>query len=619
MKTRMTTTELGSTGLQITRVGFGAWAIGGGGYDGGWGPQDDEDSIAAIHHALALGVNWIDTAAHYGFGHSERVIGRALAGVEPRPYVFTKGGLPEGPGRTKTRSLRRDSLLREVEGSLERLGVEAIDLYQIHWPIPDEEIEEGWSTLAELKERGVVRHIGVSNFNVQTASASAGHRAGGDPAAAVLADRPPDRSGAPPLRRAGRDRDDRVLADGLRPALRRHDAGADRGAARGRLAPSATSEFREPQLTQNLELVERLRRVAARHDTTPGAVAVAWTLRNPAVNGAIAGFRRPEQVDPIVAAANLSWTSRTSPRSKGAAEMAASRPQKIGFVGLGHMGGTMAARFLAAGWQVYGEERSRERAQDLVDQGLQWCDTPREVAKAAEVVFTSIPDDDALQTVGAGPSGILEGLTPGKVWVDLSTVSPRASREMAGRVREQGAAMLDAPVSGSVPQVQSGTLTIMVGGDEEAYARVEPVLEVLGTPTRVGENGQGLALKLAINISLAVQMLAFSEGLLLAARDGVDPKVASDVMTQSAIGSPMLKLRAPLVLDLPQEAWFDVGLMRKDIRLALAMAKDLGLGLPSAAAAVEVLDKAVELGYERRDIAALYEVLAQTSGGRPEE
>ena len=143
MTTALRTSELGATGLQITRVGFGAWAIGGGGYDGGWGPQDDEDSIAAIHRALALGVNWIDTAAHYGFGHSERIIGRALAGVAPRPYVFTKGGLPEGPGRTKTRCLKRDSLLREVEGSRERLGVEAIDLYQIHWPTPEEEIEEG--------------------------------------------------------------------------------------------------------------------------------------------------------------------------------------------------------------------------------------------------------------------------------------------------------------------------------------------------------------------------------------------------------------------------------------------------------------------------------------------
>src|SRR5918994_1949971 len=163
-KTSLKTAPLGTTGLEITRVGFGAWAIGGGGYDWCWGSQDDEDSIAAIHHALELGVNWIDTAAQYGFGHSEQVVGRALAGLERRPYVFTKGGQPEGPARATIQSLRRDSLLREVEASLERLGVEAIDLYQIHRPIPDEQIEEGWSTFAELKERGLVRHIGVSNF-----------------------------------------------------------------------------------------------------------------------------------------------------------------------------------------------------------------------------------------------------------------------------------------------------------------------------------------------------------------------------------------------------------------------------------------------------------------------
>jgi len=275
----------------------------------------------------------------------------------------------------------------------------------------------------------------------------------------------------------------------------------------------------------------------------------------------------------------------------------------------------MAARFLAAGYEVYGEARTRESAQHLVDKGLRWRDTPREVAEAADIVFTSIPDDTVLESVGSGPDGILEGLAPGKIWVDLSTVSPRASRDMAERVRARGAAMLDAPVSGSVPQVQSGTLTIMVGGDEEAYARIEPALRVLGTPTRIGENGQGLAVKLAINISLAVQMLAFSEGLLLAERDGVDRKLASDVMTGSAIGSPMLKLRAPLVLDLPQGAWFDVGLMRKDIRLALAMARDLGIRLPSTGVAETVLTEAVDLGYERRDIAALFEVLARRNDG----
>ncbi len=167
-KIQLKTTQLGTTGLEITRVGFGAWAIGGGGYDWGWGTQEDEDSIAAIHHAVELGVNWIDTAAQYGFGHSEEVVGRALRelGAAERPYVFTKAGQPQGPNRTTAQSLRRDSLRRELEGSLRRLGLDAIDLYQIHWPIPDDEIEEGWTTFAELKEEGLVHHIGVSNFDV---------------------------------------------------------------------------------------------------------------------------------------------------------------------------------------------------------------------------------------------------------------------------------------------------------------------------------------------------------------------------------------------------------------------------------------------------------------------
>jgi 3-hydroxyisobutyrate dehydrogenase-like beta-hydroxyacid dehydrogenase len=275
------------------------------------------------------------------------------------------------------------------------------------------------------------------------------------------------------------------------------------------------------------------------------------------------------------------------------------------------MGGNMATRYLAAGFPVYGEARSREAVQHLVDEGLSWCETPRAVAEAADLVFTSIPDDAALEDVASGPDGILAGLEPGKTWVDLSTVSPRASREVAERVRERGALMLDAPVSGSVPQVQAGTLTIMVGGDEGAYGRVEPVLRELGTPTRVGENGQGLVLKLAINISLAVQMLAFSEGLLLADRDGIDRGLAVEVMTEAPIGSPMLKARAPLVLDLPEEAWFDIGLMHKDIRLALEAADELDVPLPSARAADGALTRAGELGFEHRDIAALFQVLAR--------
>jgi aryl-alcohol dehydrogenase-like predicted oxidoreductase len=296
--------QLGVTGLEITRVGLGAWAIGGGGYDWGWGSQDDEDSIAAIHHALELGVNWIDTAAQYGFGHSEQVVGRALAGLDRRPYVFTKGGQPEGKERTTIQSLRRDSLLREVEGSLERLGIDAIDVYQIHWPIPDEEIEEGWSTLAELKEQGLVGHIGVSNFDVNQLRR-----------AQTIA---PVETLQPPYSLVARDVEGEIL-----PFAEREGIGVIvySPMASGLLSGAMTREridalpeddwrrrserFREPQLSRNLELVDRLGKVSARHDTTPGAVAVAWTLLNPAVDGAICGFRRPDQVDPIVVAANL--------------------------------------------------------------------------------------------------------------------------------------------------------------------------------------------------------------------------------------------------------------------------------------------------------------------------
>jgi 3-hydroxyisobutyrate dehydrogenase-like beta-hydroxyacid dehydrogenase len=289
----------------------------------------------------------------------------------------------------------------------------------------------------------------------------------------------------------------------------------------------------------------------------------------------------------------------------------------IGFVGLGHMGGNMAARFLDAGYAVYGEDRTEARSQQLLHDGLQWRATPRDVADAAEVIFTSLPDDGVLEQVAGGPDGILAGLGPGKVWVDVSTVSPRASRNLAGRVSALGAQMLDAPVSGSVPQVQAGTLTIMVGGDGNAYARVEPILRELGTPTHVGENGQGLALKLAINVSLAVQMLAFAEGLLMAERAGIEPELAARVMTESPIGSPMLKARAPLVLHLPETAWFDVGLMQKDVALALETGRQLRVPLPSAAAADQMLTVARGAGYERRDLAALFEVLGKVASEPP--
>jgi 3-hydroxyisobutyrate dehydrogenase-like beta-hydroxyacid dehydrogenase len=285
----------------------------------------------------------------------------------------------------------------------------------------------------------------------------------------------------------------------------------------------------------------------------------------------------------------------------------------VGFIGLGAMGGRMAGRLLASGHTVCGTDRTEAKAAALVQRGLVWCGTPREVAAAAEVTFSSVSDDAAVEAITTGPDGVLASLAPGKVYVDMSTISPRTSREVAERVRARGAEMLDAPVSGSVPAAEDGTLAIMVGGGEEAFGVVAPLLHTLGrTVTHVGANGQGLLLKLAINISLGAQMLAFSEGVLLAERGGIDRKLAVDVMTGSAIGSPMLRARAPLVLDLPDDAWFDVRLMRKDLGLALEAARDMAVPLPAAATTVDMLTRARELGYERRDIAALFEVLART-------
>jgi 3-hydroxyisobutyrate dehydrogenase-like beta-hydroxyacid dehydrogenase len=285
----------------------------------------------------------------------------------------------------------------------------------------------------------------------------------------------------------------------------------------------------------------------------------------------------------------------------------------VGFIGLGHMGGNMAARFLDAGHTVFGTSRSRQTAHQLIEQGLEWRETPRDVAAAADVVFTSLPNDSVLESVTSGPDGVFAGLAAGKTWVDVSTISPDVSRELAGKARATGAFAVEAPVSGSVPQVKAGNLTIMVAGEEDAFARVEPILRELGRPTYIGAAGQGQLMKLAVNISLAVQMLAFSEGLLLAERGGIDVKLAADVMTSSAIGSPMLKAREPLVLDLPEDAYFDVGLMDKDIGLARATGRRLNSPLPTADRTAEILKVARDMGYEHRDIAALFEVLRRMS------
>jgi 3-hydroxyisobutyrate dehydrogenase-like beta-hydroxyacid dehydrogenase len=283
----------------------------------------------------------------------------------------------------------------------------------------------------------------------------------------------------------------------------------------------------------------------------------------------------------------------------------------IGFAGLGAMGAPIAGRLLQ-GNQLYGTNRTRAKASALIERGLRWRDTPREIAAAAQVVFSMVTDDAALAAITSGPDGILAGLQPGALYIDMSTVSPAASRDLASQVLAAGATMIDAPVSGSVPAAETGTLAIMVGGPEAAFQAAAPLLHQLGSNvTHVGGNGQGLLLKLAINISLATQMLAFSEGMLLAERGGIDPGLAARAMTASAVGSPMLLARAPLVLDLPEQAWFEMRLMHKDIRLALEAARESGVPLPAASAAEAALSQAEDLGYGHRDIAGLRQVLAR--------
>ena len=292
------------------------------------------------------------------------------------------------------------------------------------------------------------------------------------------------------------------------------------------------------------------------------------------------------------------------------------RAARIGVVGLGVMGSRFAGQLLDAGFPVLGTNRSQEKGAALLERGLTWCDTPREVAAAAEVVLSSVTDDAALKAVVTGADGILAGLRPATTYVDMSTVSPHLSRELAARVRAVGAEMLDAPVSGSVPQAESGSLTIMVGGAEPAFNRVEPVLAHLGSVVRVGGNGQGLLLKLTINISVAAQMVAFGEGALLVERGGIDRSTAVEVMSMSAIGSPLLRGRAPLIVEPSNTAWFDIQMLEKDLTLALDTAQRLRVLLPATAVVDELLDKSQAIGYGHRDIASIPAALAELSGRR---
>jgi 3-hydroxyisobutyrate dehydrogenase-like beta-hydroxyacid dehydrogenase len=287
----------------------------------------------------------------------------------------------------------------------------------------------------------------------------------------------------------------------------------------------------------------------------------------------------------------------------------------LGFIGLGTMGGNMVARLLSKGHAVVGYNRTRKKAEWLIDKGMRWADSPREVAVASEITFAMVTNSAALTAIADGRDGVLAGLAKGKLFVDMSTVAPAVSRALAVRVRQTGADMLDAPVSGSVITLQQGKLSLMVGGRVDTFARVKPVLEDIGPKvTHVGDSGLALVMKIALNLQLAVQMLALSEGVLLAEKSGIARKTAVDVMVHSAIASPMVQYRGPFVLEQPPEAWFDVNMMQKDMLLAMELGRQLDVPLPTTAISNEFLTAARGMGMEKKDFACVFEVLAKMAG-----
>jgi 3-hydroxyisobutyrate dehydrogenase-like beta-hydroxyacid dehydrogenase len=287
----------------------------------------------------------------------------------------------------------------------------------------------------------------------------------------------------------------------------------------------------------------------------------------------------------------------------------------LGFVGLGVMGSQMVSRLLSKGHSVTGYNRTRSKAQWLIDKGMKLADSPRAVAAAADVTFAMVTNSAAITSVTEGPDGLLAGLSAGKIFVDISTVSPSVSRALAAKVREKGADMVDSPVSGSVITLQEGKLSVMVGGRRETFERVKPLLLDIGPKvTHVGDNGLALAMKIAVNLSLAVQMMAFSEGVLLAEKSGIARETAVDVLTHSAVASPMIQYRGPFVLKQPEDAWFDVNMMQKDMLLALELGRQLDVPLPTTAVSNEFLTAARGMGMAKLDFAVMFDVLARMSG-----
>ncbi len=288
---------------------------------------------------------------------------------------------------------------------------------------------------------------------------------------------------------------------------------------------------------------------------------------------------------------------------------------KVGYVGLGVMGGNMAERLLAAGHSVTGFNRTKSKAHWLIAKGMQWADSPSDVAEASDFTISMVTNSAALNEIAEGANGVIAGMKAGKIWIDMSTVAPAVSRGIAEKVRAKGADMVDAPVSGSVITLTQGKLSVMVGGRAETFEEVKPLLLDIGPKvTHVGANGLALVMKIASNLSLAVQMLAFSEGVLLAEKSGISRAVAVDVLTNSVIGSPMVQYRGPMVLKMPDEAWFNVNMMQKDILLALELGRQLDVPMPTTAVTNEFLTAARGMGLQEQDFAILFEVLARMSG-----
>ncbi|MCK6627954.1 MAG: NAD(P)-dependent oxidoreductase [Anaerolineae bacterium] len=287
----------------------------------------------------------------------------------------------------------------------------------------------------------------------------------------------------------------------------------------------------------------------------------------------------------------------------------------LGYVGLGVMGSRMVKRLLDAGHTVTGYNRTQAKAGWLIEAGMRWGDSPRAVAAAADITFSMVTNTEAVKSITQGTDGILAGLTPSKIYIDMSTMSPGYSRELAAQVAERGAAMLDAPVSGSVITLEQGKLSIMVGGERDTFEKALPVLQDIGPKvTHVGGNGLAVSMKIATNLSLAVQMLAFSEGVLLAEKSGIKRETAVEVLLNSVIASPMVTYRGPFVLQQPDEAWFDCNMMQKDMLLALEMGRSLGVPLPTTSVTNEMLTTARAMGLDHLDFAALFNVLARMSG-----